>query len=91
MKNKTQAVLGLLFLISFIKSFKFSMTAYDVVFIILLAIIYLSRDLLTDNKTKKDLEVLKNEIDLKFKLQDEEIERAKNTASKNAIAMGFKR
>lgn len=91
MKFKTQAVLGLLFLSSFLKSFKYNITIYDSVFIILITIVYLAQDFLTEQKTKKDLEKLTIDLDLKLKLQDEEIERTKSIASKNALAIGFKR
>jgi hypothetical protein len=91
MKNKTQAVLGLLFIISFIKSFKYSMTAYDTVFIILITVTYLSKYYITEQSTKQELKKLTEDIDLKLKLQDEEIERAKNISSKAALAFGVKR
>jgi hypothetical protein len=91
MKLKTQSVLGILFLLSFIKSFKYSMTIYDSVMIILITIAYISRDYLTEQSTKKELEKLTKDINTRLNLQDEEIERAKNSASKSAAALGFKR
>lgn len=91
MKNKTQVVLGLLFIISFIKSFKYSMTAYDTVFIILITLVYLSKYYITEQKTKQEIEKLTKDIDLRLKLQDEEIERAKNISSKAALAFGVRK
>lgn len=91
MKFKTQVVLGLLFLSSFIKSFIFSMSLYDSVFILLIALIYMSKNFLTEQKTKKDLDILKESINTRLNLQDEEIERAKNVVSKSNLAMAFKK
>lgn len=91
MKLKTQVVLGLLFLSSFIKSFKFQSNGYDIVFIILITILYALQEFLTEQRTKKELEKLTMDIDARFKLQDEEIERAKSGASKMALMTGFKR
>lgn len=91
MKIKTQAVLGILFLSSFIKSFKYSSNAYDVVFIILIATLYLSYDFIIQKNAKADFDKLTADIDLKLKHVDEEMERVKNSASKVAMMTGFKR
>lgn len=91
MKLKTQVVLGLLFLASFIKSFKFQSNGYDIVFIILVTALYALQEFLTEQKTKKELEKLTIDINTRLNLQDEEIDRAKNSASKAALMTGFKR
>lgn len=91
MKLKTQAVLGLLFLASFVKSFKFQSNGYDIVFIILITTIYLAQEFITEQKTKKELEKLTNGFNERMNLQDEKIDRANNVASKNALALGLKR
>lgn len=91
MKFKTQAVLGLLFLASFIKSFKYSPTFYDAVFIILVSILYISKDYLLEKSSKQDIEKLTADINTRLNLQDEELERIRNNTSKMAMASGFKR
>ena len=91
MKLKTQCVLGLLFLASFIKSFKFESNGYDVAFIILVTLVYLAQEFITEQETKKELVNLTKGIDERLKIQDEKIKRASNTASKNALALGLKR
>lgn len=91
MKLKTQVVLGLLFLASFLKSFKFESNGYDIVFIILVTVLYLAHEFITEQETKKELEILTKGFDERLNLQDEKIERASNVASKTAMAVGFKR
>lgn len=91
MKIKTQVVIGLLFLASFIKSFKYAPTFYDAIFIVVLLVVYLSRDFITEQKIKQDIKKLTEDVDLRLKHQDEEIERAKNVSSKAALAMGVRR
>jgi hypothetical protein len=91
MKLKTQVVLGLLFLSSFLKSFKFESNGYDIVFVILVTIVYLAQEFITEQSTKKELVNLTKGFDERLNLQDEKIDRASNTASKTAMAVGFKR
>jgi len=91
MKLKTQAVLGLLFLASFIKSFKFQPSIYDAVFIILITILYLSKDYLTEKSGKADMEKLTAELNTRLNLQDEELERIRNNTSKMALTSGFRK
>lgn len=91
MKFKTQAVLGLLFLASFIKSFKFAPSIYDSVFIILITIVYLSKDYFTEKSSKIDLEKLTADINTRLNVQDEELDRIKNNTSKMALTTGFRK
>lgn len=91
MKLKTQAVLAILFLASFIKSFKFSSNGYDIVFIILVSILYLAQEYISEEKTKSDLKKLTEHIDTRLNQQDEQIESVKNNTSKMALGMGIKR
>jgi len=91
MKFKTQAVLGLLFLASFIKSFLFSPSIYDSVFIILITIVYLSKDYFTEKSSKIDLEKLTADMNTRLNVQDEELERIRNNTSKMALTSGFRK
>lgn len=91
MKLKTQAVLALLFLASFVKSFKFSSNGYDIVFIILVSVLYLAQEFISEQKTKDDLKKLTEHIDTRLNQQDEQIESVKNNTSKMALGMGIKR
>lgn len=91
MKFKTQAVLGLLFLASFIKSFLFTSSIYDSVFIILITIVYLSKDYFTEKSSKIDLEKLTADMNTRLNVQDEELERIRNNTSKMALTSGFRK
>lgn len=91
MKFKTQAVLGLLFLASFIKSFLFLPSIYDSVFIILITIVYLSKDYFTEKSSKIDLEKLTADMNTRLNVQDEELERIRNNTSKMALTSGFRK
>lgn len=91
MKLKTQVVLGLLFLASFIKSFKFAPTLYDAVFIILITILYISRDILKEKSEKLDFEKLTADITTRLNQQDEKLERIGNNTSKMALSNGIRR
>lgn len=91
MKLKTQVVLGILFLSSFIKSFIYSSNSYDVVFIILITTVYLSQEYIKEKSSKIDLETLTAGIELRLKHQDEELERVKNNTSKMALTAGIRR
>jgi len=91
MKLKTQIVLSILFLSSFIKSFIYSSNLYDIVFIILVSVLYLSQEYIKEKSSKIDLETLTANIDLRLKLQDEELERIKNNTSKMALTAGIRR
>ena len=58
MKSKAQVIAAVLFLLSFIKSFKYSSNLYDVVFIILCACIYCLYEIITDKELKRQVEKL---------------------------------
>jgi hypothetical protein len=91
MKNITDKVLGILFLISFLKSFKYSSNSYDIVFIIMITITYISNRYIKEKNSKDELDKLTSTIDTKLNLQNEEIERIKNNTSKMAVANGLRR
>lgn len=91
MKIKIQLVLGFLFLATFIKSFKYSSNAFDIVFIILVTGIYLAHEFITEQKTKSDLDILTKELNTRLNLQDEELERIRNNTSKMALSAGIRR
>jgi hypothetical protein len=91
MKLKVQLVLGFLFLATFAKSFKYSSNSFDVVFIILITIVYLAHEFITEQKTKSDLDILTKDINTRLNLQDEELERIKNNTSKMALSAGIRR
>lgn len=91
MKNKTQAVLGLLFLSSFTKSFFIPPQTYDVVTILVIATIYGIKEYLNSKVTITDVQKLTDVYEERLKLQDEEIEKVKNSASRMSLAAGVRR
>jgi len=91
MKLKTQVVLGILFLLSFIKSFKYSSNLYDVVFIIVLSILYIAQQHFTEKSDKKDLEKLTADINTRLNQQDEALESIRSNTSKMALSVGMRR
>lgn len=91
MKLKTQVVLGILFLLSFIKSFMYSSNFYDVVFIIVLSILYISQQHFTEKSDKKDLEKLTADINTRLNQQDEALESIRSNTSKMALSVGMRR
>lgn len=91
MKQKIQLSLAVLFIASFVKSFKFNSNGYDIVFIILLACIFLAYEFITEQATKKQLEDLRNEVLEKNDKQEKELEAIKNHTSKMALTMGYRK
>jgi hypothetical protein len=91
MKSKIQVVLAILFISSFIKSFKYQTNGYDIVFIILVAILYLAYEFITEQITKKELSKLKEDVSTKLKQQDEVLDVIKSNTSKMSLGMSYKR
>lgn len=81
MKHKAQYVVAILFLISFIKSFKFQASIYDVIFILICAIIYLVYEFIADHKVKQDLIKLSEDTSNKFKTIEKEMQDTKSYVS----------
>lgn len=91
MKPKIQAILAVLFIASFVKSFKYSSNGYDIVFILIVAGLFMAYEFITEQATKNELAKVKQEIDLKFKQQEEQLEVVRNNTSKMALGLGYKR
>lgn len=86
MKHKAQVIAAVLFLLSFIKSFKYSSNAYDIVFILICAGIYCLYELLSKNKIEQDIQKLTIDIDSKFKEVEKEMKDTKSYVS--TISLG---
>lgn len=89
MKNKAQIFAAALFLLSFIKSFKYSSNAYDVVFITICGCIYLVYEVLSDNKLKADVEKLTSDINTKFKEVEKDSKDTKAYVSTMSLGSTF--
>jgi uncharacterized membrane protein len=86
MKHKAQVIAAVLFLLSFIKSFKYSSNAYDIVFIILCACIYTLYEILSKNKLEADIQKLTIDTDNHFKEVEKEMKDTKSYVS--TISLG---
>lgn len=91
MKHKAQIIAAVLFLLSFIKSFKYQSNAYDVVFIVLCACIYLVYEVLNDNKLKAQVEKLTIDTEEKFKHTEKELKETKGYVSTMSLGTTFNR
>jgi len=91
MKTKAQLVVAVLFLLSFIKSFKYSSNAYDVVFILICASIYLVYELITEKALKERVDKLASETESKFTEITKEVKEAKNYVSTMSLGSTFNR
>ena len=91
MKHRAQIIAALLFLLSFIKSFKYSSNAYDIVFILVCAGIYSLYELLSENKLKQDIQKLTVDTDNHFKEVEKEMKDTKHYVSTISIGSTFKR
>ena len=91
MKKIAQTTAAVLFLLSFIKSFKYSSNAYDVVFIILCACIYLVYEVLSEKKLHDEVTKLTVDVDTKFKYVEKDLKDTKNYVSSMSIGSTFKR
>lgn len=91
MKHKAQSIAAALFLLSFIKSFKYSSNSYDIVFILICACIYLVYEFLSDTKLKRQVEKLTIDIDNKFKEVEKEVKDTKGYVSTMSLGSTFQR
>ena len=91
MKKLAQSIAAVLFLLSFIKSFKFQMNAYDIVFILICACIYLVYEFLTEKKIKDDLQKLTEDTEKRFKEVEKETKDTKNYVSGISMSATYKR
>ena len=91
MKHKAQLVAASLILISFIKSFKYSSNAYDIVFILVCAIIYLVYEFINDTKLKQQVDKLALDTEERFKSTDKEMKETKGYVSTMSLGTTFNR
>lgn len=91
MKQKAQSIVAILFVLSFIKSFKYSSNTFDVVFIILCSIIYLAYEYIQDRKVLDRIESIRKETDDKLELIKKEQEQTKHYVSSISTSVGFRR
>lgn len=91
MKSKAQLTVAVLFLLSFIKSFKYSSNGYDIVFIVLCASIYLVYELITERELKQQVNKLTLDTDNHFKEVEKEMKETKHYMSTVSLASTFKR
>lgn len=91
MKTRAQLVVAVLFLLSFIKSFKYSSNAYDVVFILVCASIYLVYEFTTESTVRESVIKLASATESKFKEVDKEMKETKNYVSTISIGSAFNR
>jgi len=91
MKNKAQVIAAVLFLLSFIKSFKYSSNGYDIVFILICACIYCLHEILTENELKQDIQKLTVDTDNHFKEVEKEMKDTKSYVSTISLGNTFKR
>jgi uncharacterized membrane protein len=91
MKHRAQIVAALFFLLSFIKSFKYSSNGYDIVFILICACIYLVYEFLTDHKLKQQVDKLTVEMEDKFKANEKDMKDTKTYVSSISLGSTFKR
>jgi uncharacterized membrane protein len=91
MKNKAQVIAAVLFLLSFIKSFKYSSNGYDIVFIILCACIYCLYEILSENKLKQDIQKLTIDTENQFKEVEKEMKDTKHYVSTISLSNTYKR
>lgn len=91
MKHKSQIVVSVLFLLSFIKSFYYSSNMYDIVFIIICCCIYCIYELITEHKLKEQVNKLTTDTDFKFKEVEKEMKDTKNYVSGISLGNTYKR
>lgn len=91
MKHKAQLVAASLLLISFIKSFKYPSNAYDIVFILVCASIYLVYEFLSNTKLKQQVDKLALDTDERFKSTDKEMKETKGYVSTMSLGSTFNR
>jgi len=91
MKSKAQIVVAILFLLSFIKSFKYSGNAYDIVFILICAGIYTLYELISENKLKEQVGKLTMDTDNRFKETEKEMKDTKNYVSSISLGQTFRK
>lgn len=91
MKKIAQSTVAVLFLLSFIKSFKYSSNLYDIVFIVLCACIYLVYEVLSDKELKQVVDKLTIEMNTKFKEMEKDAKDTKNYVSSMSIGSTFQR
>lgn len=91
MKQRAQLVAAVLFLLSFIKSFKYSSNAYDVIFIILCASIYLVYEFITESSVKASVNKLASETESKLNDLAKEVKETKNYVSTISLGSAFRK
>lgn len=91
MKLKAQITVSVLFILSFIKSFKYPSNSYDIVFILVCASIYIAYELITDHKMKSQVSKLITDTESKFKEVEKEVKDTKNYVSSMSIGSAFNR
>ena len=91
MKHRVQIFVSVLFLLSFIKSFKYSSNAYDIVFILVCACIYSIYEFLSDSKLKQQVDKLTLDTESKFKVTEKELKETKNYVSTMSLGSTFQR
>lgn len=91
MKKIAQRTSAILFLLSFIKSFKYTSNTYDIVFIVLCVTVYLAYEFISDTKLKLAVEKLTIDTEAKFKEVEKDARDTKGYVSTMSIGTAFKR
>lgn len=89
MKHKAQIFAAVLFLLSFIKSFKYSSNGYDIVFILVCACIYLVYEFLSEAKLKQQLDKLTIDNNTRFEEMDKNLTDTKGYVSKMSLGSTY--
>jgi uncharacterized membrane protein len=91
MKTKAQLTVAVLFLLSFIKSFKYSSNLYDVVFILVCACIYLVYEFISNKKIQEQVSKLAIDTEERFKGLDKEVRETKNYVSTMSLGQTYRK
>jgi hypothetical protein len=91
MKQKAQTIAAVLFLLSFIKSFKYSSNSYDIVFIILCVGIYCLYEFLSEKDLRNKVDKLTLDTEAKFKEVEKEVKDTKSYVSGISLGQTYRK